>query len=221
MLVDVPVPAPGVTITPGRNLAGEPRDTVTFDDVRLAPGARCGDQAAAEAVRGETVLLRTAATVGALRAALASVSQHVLMRHQFGRPLAAFQAVAHLVAQMAAELAAAETALEGAVTESEAGAPGWRTCAAVLVSAHAATAVAKPAHQALGAMGITQEHELHLFTLRLWSWRDELAAEKTLAGRLGRAATRGGEHRMWSWVVQDGETLDPVSPWAASSGKDS
>lgn len=221
MLVDVPVPAPGVTITPGRNLAREPRDTVTFDDVRLDPGARRADQAAADAVRGEMVLLRTAATVGALRAALASVSQHVLMRHQFGRPLAAFQAVAHLVARMAAELAAAEVALEEAIAESEAGTPGWRACAAALVSAHAATAVAKPAHQALGAMGITQEHELHLFTLRLWSWRDELAAEKTLAGRLGQAATRAGEHRTWSWVVQDGETLDPVSPWAASSGKDS
>jgi alkylation response protein AidB-like acyl-CoA dehydrogenase len=221
MLIDVPLPAAGVTITPGRNLAGEPRDTVVFDDVRLAPGARCGDQSAVDAARGETILVRTAATVGALRAALTSVSQHVQLRHQFGRPLAAFQAVAHLVARMAAELAAAEVALEEAVAESEAGTPGWRTCAAVLVSAHAATAVAKPAHQVLGAMGITQEHELHLFTLRLWSWRDELAAEKTLAGRLGQAAARAGEHRTWSWVVQDGEALDPVSPWAASSGKDS
>jgi len=91
----------------------------------------------------------------------------------------------------------------------------------VLVSAHAATAVARPAHQVLGAMGITQEHELHLFTLRLWSWRDELAAEKTLAARLGRAAARAGEDRTWSWVVQDGETLGAASPWAAPPGKDS
>jgi alkylation response protein AidB-like acyl-CoA dehydrogenase len=115
---------------------------------------------------------------------------------------------------MAAEQAAAEAALEQGLAEAEAGGPGWRIAAAALVSASAATNVARPAHQVLGAMGITREHELHLFTLRLWSWRDELVAEKVLAGRLGAAAATAGHEGTWSWIVHEADGLARYSPWS-------
>jgi alkylation response protein AidB-like acyl-CoA dehydrogenase len=149
-----------------------------------------------------------------VRAATAAAAAHVLVRHQFGKPLAAFQAVAHLIARMAAERAAAEMALEQGLAEAQSGGPGWRIAAAALVSARAATNVAGSAHQVLGAMGITREHELHLYTLRLWSWRDELVAEKILARRLGETATRAGHEGTWSWIVHEADDLAQTSPWS-------
>jgi alkylation response protein AidB-like acyl-CoA dehydrogenase len=214
ILVEVVLPAGGVIIRPGRNLAGEPRDTITFDRVRVAQQAVLGAGAEADRARGEAVLLRAAALAGALRAAVAVAREHVLVRRQFGRPLAAFQAVAHHLARMAAERAAAEIAVQQAVQEAQTCGPGWRTAAAAVVAAHAAGDVATAAHQVLGAMGITREHELHLFTLRLWSWRDEMLAEKTLAERLGEAVITGGHETTWSWIVQETDTLTAISPWS-------
>jgi alkylation response protein AidB-like acyl-CoA dehydrogenase len=214
ILVEVVLPIEGAIIRPGRNLAGEPRDTIIFDRVRVPQQAGLGGAAEAERARGEAVLLRAAALAGALRAAVAVAREHVLTRHQFGRPLASFQAVAHHLARMAAERAAAEMAVQHAVTEAQTCGPGWRTAAAAIVAAHAASDVATAAHQVLGAMGITREHELHLFTLRLWSWRDEMLAEKALAERLGEAVVTSGHEATWSWVVQETDTLTAISPWS-------
>jgi acyl-CoA dehydrogenase len=63
-------------------------------------------------------------------------------------------------------------------------------------------------------MGITREHELHLYTLRLWSWRDELVAEKILARRLGETAIRAGHEGTWSWIVHEADDLAQTSPWS-------
>jgi hypothetical protein len=41
------------------------------------------------------------------------------------------------------------------------------------------------AHQVHGAIGFTDEHVLHRFTLRLWSWRDEFGTEEEWASVLG------------------------------------
>jgi acyl-CoA dehydrogenase len=52
----------------------------------------------------------------------------------------------------------------------------------------AAGIVAVNAHQVHGAIGFTEEHELHRYTLRLWSWRDEFGSERAWQERLGRLA---------------------------------
>jgi acyl-CoA dehydrogenase len=92
------------------------------------PWARAADAIAltAAGAEGELLLpLRTAAAIlGALRAAHASAREHVLVREQFGKPLAAFQAVAHNVARMAAEVVSAEVALEEALDAGVAGQGG-------------------------------------------------------------------------------------------------
>jgi alkylation response protein AidB-like acyl-CoA dehydrogenase len=214
LLFEVSITDGGVSVEHGSNLAAEPRDTVGFADVHVPASAQRGGQGEVYRARGEAVLLRAAATAGAMRAAAAAAREHARVRHQFGRPLATFQAVAHLIARMAAGQAAAEAALEQGLAEAEAGGPGWRIAAAALVGASAATNVARPAHQVLGAMGITREHELHLFTLRLWSWRDELVAEKVLAGRLGAAAAAAGHEGTWSWIVHEADGLAQHSPWS-------
>jgi alkylation response protein AidB-like acyl-CoA dehydrogenase len=206
--------AEGVTRTPGANLAGEPRDAVVLDGVIAET---VGDADAVARVRRELAVLQCAAIVGAAESAVASAREHVRVREQFGRPLAAFQAVAHTVARMAADLQAARTAVADAVAAAgDETDDGHRAVAARVVTARTATAVARQAHQLLGAMGITHEHDLHVSTLRLWSWRDEHGSARSLARELGRAALAAGEPAVWDWITHDTDRLGTTTAWRAS-----
>jgi len=215
VLVRVPLDAPGVSVTAGANLAGEPRDTLELVDVSVPAASIVGGRQETEGLRGLVAVLHCVGIVGALEAATASAREHVLTREQFGKPLASFQAVAHHIARMAADVAAAKVAVDEALAEVEAQRPGWKAVAGSIMASRAATTVAKTAHQTVGAMGITQEHELHISTLRLWAWRDEIAGERSLAERLGGAATAAGEAGTWAWVVQETDELGATvaSPW--------
>jgi alkylation response protein AidB-like acyl-CoA dehydrogenase len=213
VLVLVPADARGVTIEPGADLAGRPRDTVVLDAVTLPVSAVAGDAHVVAQTDNLVSTLVCAALLGSLRAAQVSVREHVTTRRQFGKPLAAFQAVAHGVARLAAEVSGAEAAVAEAVDEVAAGGPGWRVVAGRIVTARAAGSVAKLAHQLLGAMGITREHDLHIATLALWAGRDEGTAQHVLAARLGRAATAAGPEATWDWTVHEAAGLGDTRPW--------
>jgi acyl-CoA dehydrogenase len=187
--------------TPGRNLAGEPRDHVVLDGVRpLATAAAPPD--AAEALRRRGVLSRAALVAGATRAVLALTVRYTGERVQFGRPVATFPAVAaHLVriaeqteiAAIAARAAAASAGEEGEPTALD-------VAAAATVVAQAAGAVAAAAHQATGAMGMAREFALGALTRRLWSWRDEWGGGRPWAAELGRSLAAGGADAFWPTV---------------------
>jgi alkylation response protein AidB-like acyl-CoA dehydrogenase len=215
-LVLVPVDVAGVSIEPGADLAGRPRDSVVLESVRLAATAVVGDANAVREIQNLASALACASLLGSLRAAQVAVREHVTVRQQFGEPLAAFQAVAHNVARLAAEVSAVAAAVDEAIDEVAAGGPGWRVAAGRIVTARSAGAVAKLAHQLLGAMGITREHDLHVATLALWAGRDEGTAEHVLAARLGAAATAAGPDTTWDWVVHDTDGLGPAGPWGRS-----
>jgi alkylation response protein AidB-like acyl-CoA dehydrogenase len=149
-----------------------------------------------------------------MTAAQAAAREHVQVRHQFGRPLASMQAVAHNIARIAADVALSSAAFDAAVAEAEAGGPGWRAAAALITSARAAGSVARLSHQCLGAMGITREHPLHRATLRLWAWRDEFQPGAALERRLGAAAVQAGREAVWDWSVHAATELTTrTSPW--------
>ncbi|KQX62814.1 acyl-CoA dehydrogenase family protein [Angustibacter sp. Root456] len=216
----VPRDATGVGLTEGSNLAGEPRDDVRLDDVRV-PGSqvRSADTTADDALAW-AALLRAAATVGALETAVAHTVEHVSVREQFGKPLLRFQAVAQQVAVMTSQLALARTATAFAVGASQgaAGVDQRAVAVAVVAAATAATEVARAAHQLHGAMGVTREHPLHLATRRLWSWRDECGGERRWAARLATDLVPGGSDAVWRWLTQDetdtatDDTTDQGSP---------
>lgn len=108
---------------------------------------------------------------GLLAAALESAVTYVTDRQQFGRPIATFQAVRHRLAEAQVRANGAYwLALKAASTLD----PGDAALAALHVQASAAPAV-YDFHQFLGAMGMTLEHPLHLWTYRL----------KALVGELG------------------------------------
>jgi alkylation response protein AidB-like acyl-CoA dehydrogenase len=122
---------------------------------------------------------------GLLAGALASTVAHVSDRKQFGRPIATFQAIRHRLAEAQVRINGLYWLAINAATECDAG--------SAALAAHHACETARICtydfHQFLGAMGMTLEHPLHLWTYRL----------KLLAGELGGAAghARSAADALW------------------------
>jgi Acyl-CoA dehydrogenase, C-terminal domain len=111
-----------------------------------------------------------AEAAGLLAAALQSVTTYTSERQQFGRPLAAFQAMRH-------RLAEAQVVTNGVYWLAMRAAGTGDAGDAALASLHAQEAAKRVGydyHQFLGAMGMTLEHPLHLWTYRLKALTAEL-----------------------------------------------
>jgi acyl-CoA dehydrogenase len=160
------------------NLAGEPRDTMVFDRAEPEQGRPA---ACHLAERG--ALTRAALMAGALVAMARLTVAYAGERRQFGRPIAAFQAVQQHLVEIAQE-----ASLVGAAAEGAALIPGsFEIAAAKAVASRAALTATRAAHQVHGAIGMTQEYRLHHFSRRLWAWRNEYGDEQHWAARLGSA----------------------------------
>jgi acyl-CoA dehydrogenase len=171
------------------NLAGEPRDEFAFD----VPAYELRDVDPTVltelAVRGAWA--RCVQTVGTLDAAVALSVDHTRERVQFGRALSAFQSVQQSLAGMAGEVERARAATELAVGAAvEHGFGSHNTEYAVMVAkvtvGRVVRSVTTIAHQLHGAIGVTGEHPLWLFTMRAQSWTDDFGTTVHHARRLGR-----------------------------------
>jgi alkylation response protein AidB-like acyl-CoA dehydrogenase len=114
---------------------------------------------------------------GLMQAAIASATEHLSVRKQFGRPLGSFQALRHRMAECAVLSGGTRWLMLRAAATGDAG-------NAALAAYHAqesATRLVYDLHQMLGAMGMTLEHPLHLWTYRLKALLSELG------GRGGQA----------------------------------
>jgi len=133
--------------------------------------------AEADTVRQWMRVALAAEASGLLHAALASTVEHVSVRKQFGRPIGTFQALRHRLAECAVLAGGVRwLALKAASTEDAGD--------AALAASHAqesATRVVYDLHQMLGAMGMTLEHPLHLWTYKL------KVLISDLGGRAGQA----------------------------------
>lgn len=179
------------TLTEGHNLAGEPRDAVTFDIG--ADRLRAVDPALEVELTRRGAWSRCVQTIGVLDAAATLAVEHTRQRNQFGRPLSAFQSVQQSLAGMAGEIERARAAVELAVSAAaEYGFESAHTDYAVTVAKITVGRVVVPAttiaHQLHGAIGVTREHPLWLFTLRAQSWLDDYGTTNHYARRLGRLA---------------------------------
>lgn len=189
----VVVPTASATRVEARvNLAGEPRDTLIFEDVQPEDVRRAGCDLAE---RG--ALTRVALMAGALSAMTRLTVAYARERHQFGRPIAAFQAVQQHLVTLAQEAALVTAAAEGAARVP---AP-FEIAAAKTLASRAATAATRAAHQVHGAMGMTQEYRLHQFSRRLWAWRSEYGDEQHWAEALGMRVAAAGADKLYPAVT--------------------
>lgn len=178
--------APGSagTVTPGWDLAGQPRGSVRWDAV-VVSGEELTEPAAEE-LRARYALARSIQLSAALQEILAWTVQYAGQREQFGRPIAAFQAVQTELAEMAGEVTAVAAVVDAAVQVLHRGGNVVAATAAAKVRAGAAVqVVAARAHQVHGAIGFTQEYRLHHLTRRCWSWRDDAGNESSWSRVLG------------------------------------
>lgn len=183
--------------TNSTNPAGEARDTVS------AAGAT--EIADSEQAWEVMALGRALLMAGCLERVLELSVRYVNERKQFGRTLAKFQAIQHSLAIMAAEVAASSCAADAAAAALDAGGRDRFALAVAAAKARvgeACGAVAEIAHQVHGAIGFTHEHQLHHFTRRLWSWRDEYGSEPYWQRRLGRHISARGADRVWDFVTR-------------------
>lgn len=191
------------TITPGSNLAGEPRAQVIFEGVAPTELAPAGTEIDTDALWLMGALARAVQMAGALDSALEMTVRYALERKQFGREIAKFQAIQQQIAVMAGHVAAAGKAADTAVAAAEN--EGDATVAIAVAKARIGEAAgigSEIAHQVHGAMGFTHEHPLHQRTRRLWSWRDEFGAEAVWQAELGRRIARGGADNLWRFITR-------------------
>lgn len=190
---------PDLVTADDRNVAGEPRVTLTFDgatvvDARAVAGAR-------EQLELDGALFRSVQMTGALERALELSLQYAGERVQFGRPIGKFQAVQQMLAVMAGHVAAAKAAADFAVFGCAKGLSLFPVAIAKARAGEAAGLSAEVAHQVHGAMGITREHRLHFSTRRLWAWRDEFGAEVLWQRRLGLMVAQQGPDALWPMLT--------------------
>lgn len=187
--------APGLTVEPLTLMGAYRAFTVRFDGVRVADsnavlGEESVDGLAEDDLRrvaNAEVALLSLDLVGVGEAVLQRTVDHITMRHQFGRPIASFQAAQHLIANMHIALAGARLAAHSAVFWIGRGRVGTReTAIARMAAADAAKLITLDAHQLHGGMGYVVETDLHL-------WSERARVLSTLGGGADVAASWLGE----------------------------
>lgn len=187
------LPRAAATVTPGHNLAFEPRDRLSFDGVAVA-AAPCGGTVPLEAC----ALARVAQITGALQAALTRSIEYAKERKQFGRAIGKFQAVQQQLALFGAEVAAVSCAAGAAARAASRGGAGFQIAAAKLRANLAIGPATATAHQVHAAIGFTQEYPLRFATQRLWSWRSEYGNDRYWSERLGAQVAARGAANFWA-----------------------
>ena len=184
----VRLPVDGCELVPGTNLAGEPRVDLSFD-------MTIGDdrvEIAATLTRADVhswgAALRTAMIAGAASRILDMSVEYAREHQQFGRPIAAFQAVQQNLAVLGGQVALCSASAD--LAEQALFREGGDLAIAVAKArvGEAAAEAAHIAHQVHGAIGFTDEYDLHLYTKRIWAWREEFGNEIEWAEYVGNAA---------------------------------
>ena len=183
----ISVSASAAMVLPNTSLAGEPRDTLTFDNAPVESTA-APNGVSAEALRFRGALSRVALMAGAIEKMSQLTVSYTNERHQFGRPVARFQAVQQHLVWASQDAALTRMAADSAGREASRGEANFEIAAAKLVANQAATRATKACHQAHGAMGMTQEYPLHHYSRRLWTWRSEYGGVREWSRWVGTVA---------------------------------
>lgn len=197
----VPTDAPGVRIVPRQSVDLVKRYArVHFDGVVVEPAAAVGDAAETGALvdRQSQIaqVLQCSEVVGILQTVFDLTVRWALDRHTFGRPLASYQALKHRFADMKLWLEACRATTAAAVAEVAAGSPAAGRSASIAKSyvGEMAGQIVQDCVQMHGGIGVTWEHDLHLYLRRVTLYRSTFGTpeEHNLivyeAERTGRSA---------------------------------
>lgn len=174
----VPTDAPGVTVTVQKSVDMVKRYArVEFDGAQVAESAAVGtaEQTAAiiERQRQIALILQCAEIVGILDSVLAMTHQWLSDRHSFGRPLASYQALKHRAADMKLWFEACRGTTAGAVAAVAQRSHDAEKLVSVAKAyvAERAPVMVQDCVQLHGGIGVTWEHDLHLYLRRVALYR--------------------------------------------------
>jgi alkylation response protein AidB-like acyl-CoA dehydrogenase len=185
--------AVGVGLRQQFTVASDTQYEVTFDDVALTEEDRIGPAGSGwctwqEVLEGGLVLL-AAQAVGGARYALEITTQYAKDRHQFDKPLGAFQALAHNLADAVTTLDGAEQLVHEAAWAGANGRPlGSLAPMAKLFACTTFRDITAMAQQIFGGIGFTLDFDIQLYFRRAKQqqvmWSNDRALEDSIAGAL-------------------------------------
>jgi alkylation response protein AidB-like acyl-CoA dehydrogenase len=186
--------AAGVTLTQQHSVASDTQYRVDLDGVHVPAADRIGAAGSGwatwTAMRDHALIVLAAWAVGAADRAQEITVQYAKDREQFGKPIGAFQSIAHYLADRQAELDGARTLVHEAAWAASSGRSVARLAPmAKLFAARVLRQLTATSQQIYGGNGFTLEYDVQLYFRRAkalqvswWSDRDleELIAADVL-----------------------------------------
>ncbi|WP_319449268.1 MULTISPECIES: acyl-CoA dehydrogenase [unclassified Mycobacterium] len=156
-----------------------------------------------------TATVLAAEAAGLARWMLDTATDYAKVREQFGKPIGSFQAVKHMCAEMllrAQQIAVASADAAGAVAHDDEAQLSIAVAVAAAIGIEAAKLNARDCIQVLGGIGITWEHDAHLYLRRAYSIAQFLGGKSFWLRRCAEL-TRAGVRRQLDVDVTDGEAI--------------
>lgn len=189
-LVLVDPKAQGVKLTQQLNLAADAQYQVEFDGVRVPASDRVGEAGSGwatwSAVMHDGVVLAAAQAMGGAARALELTVEYAKEREQFDKPLGAFQAISHYLADAATSIEGGTTLVyEAAWARSEGRSIARLAPMAKLFACQTYRDVTAMCQQVWGGVGFTIEYDIQLYFRRAkqlqLSWFDSRTLEELIA----------------------------------------
>jgi alkylation response protein AidB-like acyl-CoA dehydrogenase len=185
--------APGVSLRQQFGLSSDAQYEVLLEGVMVDAGDRIGPAGrgwdAWQAVLEPALVLLAAAAVGGARYALEITTQYAKDRHQFDKPLGAFQALAHYLADAVTRLDGAEQLVHEAAWAGATGRPlSSLAPMAKLFACATFRDITAMAQQVFGGIGFTLDFDIQLYFRRAkvqqLMWANERVLEESVAAAL-------------------------------------
>jgi alkylation response protein AidB-like acyl-CoA dehydrogenase len=185
--------AEGVTCEQLGHASGSPAAVLTLNEVTVPSSRLIGAEntgwGAVEQMLLHGAAFRAVQMAGLGRRVLEITTSYVKERKQFGVPVGSFQAIQHHLADMAVAVREVEHMARRAAWSLVEGSETIRkdVSRAKQAGSSLIPQVCWTAHQCHGAIGFTEEHDLHLYTRRAVSWAAEFGDASWHADRLADA----------------------------------
>ncbi|OMC00547.1 acyl-CoA dehydrogenase [Mycolicibacterium fortuitum] len=195
------LPAGDQVVLVDGNAAGVSIELLTATDFSLPLARVTFDSAPAQVLdlsrqRFEdiTATVLAAEAAGLARWTLQTATEYAKVREQFGKPIGSFQAVKHMCAEMllrSEQISVSAADAARAVSESDDSQLSIAAAVAAAAGVDAAESNAKDCIQVLGGIGITWEHEAHLYLRRAYGISHALGGRRRWIRRVSALTQQG------------------------------
>jgi alkylation response protein AidB-like acyl-CoA dehydrogenase len=186
----------GLSLKQQRGLAADTQYEVCFENVRVPASDRLGAEGSGwrawDPVMHDGIILLAAQAMGGAEKALEITVQYALDRQQFGKPLGAFQAIAHYLADARTLVDGGKTLVYQAAWARSQGRTVQRLAPmAKLFACQTYRDVTATAQQVWGGVGFSVEYDIQLFfrrakQLQITWWDTSYLEERVARDVLGR-----------------------------------